>query len=111
MSKDFENAPDLKDAMNKADERPARPKLELDAEKYQRYIDDPSLSRAEKEQVLEALWSIIIAFVDLGFDVGPASESCGKDAKVLESTEETDSNRTSLKKTELKQAFADEPEQ
>jgi len=34
---------------------------------YQDYLDDPSLSDDQKEEIIHALWTIIIAFVELGF--------------------------------------------
>lgn len=57
--------------------------LTLDLEKYQPYLDDPDLSDDQKRAFLEALWSIITAFVDLGYGIHPVQitlkETCGKD--------------------------------
>lgn len=55
---------------------PARPVVTLDVEKYKIFLDDPALSEAEKENFLQALWSIIVTFVDLGFGVHPLQEVC-----------------------------------
>ncbi|GAB5470449.1 MAG: hypothetical protein Kilf2KO_34790 [Rhodospirillales bacterium] len=52
--------------------------LTLDVEKYQRYLDDPRSSDDQKRQVIEALWTIIVGFVDLGFGVHPAQQVCGQ---------------------------------
>lgn len=52
--------------------------MTLDVEKYQRYFDDSSLSEEEKLQFLEAMWTIILCFVDLGFSVEPSEKSCGQ---------------------------------
>lgn len=52
----------------------AKTSLEIDTAKYQAYFDNPSLSDAQKEEIMQALWSIIVAFVDLGFGVHPAQE-------------------------------------
>ncbi|UWQ83108.1 hypothetical protein [Leisingera caerulea] len=58
-----------------------RPRIEVDVAFYQDMLDDPSLSDEQKKQIIEALWSIIVAFVDLGFGVHPAQAAnpCGKD--------------------------------
>lgn len=63
--------------------------LRIDVERYQHMLDEPGLTEEQKRQALEALWSIIIAFVELGYGVHPAQEVCGKDEK---SSEEQDKN-------------------
>ena len=52
--------------------------LEIDVAKYQAMIDDPKISEGEKRQFVEALWQILVTFVDLGFDLHPATVACGK---------------------------------
>ena len=52
--------------------------LTLDVDRYQKYLDDADLSEAQKQDVLEALWSIIVSFVDLGFGVHPVQRACGQ---------------------------------
>ena len=56
---------------------PARSTLTLDAERYQRYLDEADLTEEQKRQFFEALWVVIVSFVDLGFEVRPAN-SCGE---------------------------------
>lgn len=51
--------------------------LTLDVELYQQYLDAPDVSEDQKRQFLEAMWSIMVGFVDLGFEVR-AEESCGQ---------------------------------
>jgi len=51
-----------------------RPSVEIDTAKYQKYLDDPSLSEDQKEEIIKALWVILTAFVDLGFGVHPAQQ-------------------------------------
>lgn len=51
-----------------------RSKVTFDIDKYKALLDDPSLSEAEKEEFLKALWSIVVAFVELGFGVHPLQE-------------------------------------
>jgi len=73
--------------------RPARPVVTVDVEKYKELLDDPNLSEAEKESFLQALWSIVVAFVDLGFGVHPLQEVCAKELKeAFDKADGTDSN-------------------
>ena len=58
----------------------ARPRLTVDVEKYQAMLDDSELTEEQKRQVLEDLWSIIVSFVELGFQMHPVQEVCGKDS-------------------------------
>ncbi|MCB9958711.1 MAG: hypothetical protein H6843_08925 [Rhodospirillaceae bacterium] len=84
---------------------PARPIMTIDLEKYQSLLDDPRLSDEHKEEFLEALWSIVVAFVELGFGVHPLQEVCeqnqptdektSKDAFDLVRSEESESDKTS----------------
>lgn len=43
--------------------------LTLDLERYAKHFDGLEISEADRNALLEALWSIMVAFVDLGFDV------------------------------------------
>jgi len=61
----------------------SRPIITVDVEKYQSLIDDPTLTQAQKEEFLQALWSIILSFVELGFGVHPLQEVCGQDSGKL----------------------------
>jgi hypothetical protein len=49
--------------------------LTLDYALYERYLADSGLSDAEKREFLDALWSIIVSFVDLGFGVHPLQQA------------------------------------
>lgn len=78
---------------------PARPIVGVDVEKYKAFLDDPALSEAEKENFLQALWSIVVTFVDLGFGVHPLQEVCDEDEvpaealkEAFDSTERAESN-------------------
>ncbi|MEO1564320.1 MAG: hypothetical protein AAFR98_12855, partial [Pseudomonadota bacterium] len=71
--------------------------LEIGTAKYQKYLDDPALSPEQKDQIIESLWTIIAAFVDLGFEVHPAQvvmdeKGCGQLADPLDQAGHTDSN-------------------
>lgn len=48
-----------------------RKRLEIDLERYQIYIDDIDLSDEQKADFMNALWTVIVAFVDLGYGVHP----------------------------------------
>lgn len=56
---------------------PPRRTLTLDVEKYQRMLDTTDLCEVDKTALIEALWSFVASFMDLGYLVGPI-ESCGK---------------------------------
>lgn len=58
----------------------AKPTLTVDVDKYQAMLDDSELTEEQKRRVLEDLWSIIVSFVELGFQVHPVQEVCGKDS-------------------------------
>ena len=58
------------------------PRVEIDVQKYQHYLDDCDLSEVQKAQFLEALWSIIATFIDLGYGIHPIQEVCGKPDKL-----------------------------
>ena len=55
--------------------------LMIDWNMYEKYLEGSELSEVKKRELLETLWSIITSFVDLGFDVHPVQQVCGKDAK------------------------------
>ncbi|MCG7493896.1 hypothetical protein [Thalassobius sp. Cn5-15] len=46
-------------------------KLEIDVERYQGYLDENNLSDEQRKDFVQALWTVIVAFVDLGYGVHP----------------------------------------
>ena len=56
----------------------ARPVVTIDYERYEHFLEDSDWSEDQKRQFIEALWSIIVSFVDLGFGVHPAQQACGQ---------------------------------
>ncbi|KIC51054.1 hypothetical protein [Tateyamaria sp. ANG-S1] len=42
------------------------------------YLEDEAANDAQKRELIEALWSIILAFVDLGWDINSTPETCGE---------------------------------
>lgn len=47
----------------------------VDYERYQHYLDNSDLSDEEKQQVIQALWDVIVNFVDLGIGVHPLQQT------------------------------------
>ena len=50
----------------------------MGAPQYEHFLEDQGLSAEQKRAMLEALWSIIVSFVDLGFGVHPVQQACGQ---------------------------------
>lgn len=55
-----------------------RPVVTFDVSRYEHFLEDQGLSAEQKRAMLEALWSIIVSFVDLGFGVHPVQQACGQ---------------------------------
>lgn len=81
------------------------------AEKYQYMLDGSGMNDAQKQDVLEALWSMVVAFVDLGFGVHPVQQACGQLEKELDQSANAESDQVKCKKPDLKNTFNDAPEQ
>ena len=56
-----------------ADER-CYPPLKLDVARYEELLDDCDMSVEERAALLEAMWNIVVSFVDLGFDLHPLQQ-------------------------------------
>lgn len=52
-----------------------RPTLTLDFDRYAPFLDDEDIGEDDKRALLEALWSIVVGFVDLGFEVRAVGEA------------------------------------
>lgn len=59
----------------------ARAVVTFDAARYEHFLEEMDLTDEQKRALLEALWSIIVGFVDLGFGVHPVQQSCGQNAQ------------------------------
>lgn len=69
MSKDDKtDLPDLAE-LEVSTEFSTPPALELDTSKYLPDVEDFDMTEAQKIELLETLWEIMRAFVELGFDV------------------------------------------
>ncbi len=62
--------------------------LTLDVDYYQSFLDDTDIPEHKKQEFIEALWSIITAFVDLGFGIHPVQQA------TKQNTEESTSQHT-----------------
>ncbi|MEM8549111.1 MAG: hypothetical protein AAGF46_13210, partial [Pseudomonadota bacterium] len=49
-------------------------RLELDVEAYRYFLEAAGLSPDQEREVIEALWGVIVGFVDLGFGLHPAQQ-------------------------------------
>ncbi|MAZ18484.1 MAG: hypothetical protein CL535_19430 [Ahrensia sp.] len=60
----------------------ARPIVTVDVEKYQSFLDESDLTDEQKEEFLNAIWSIVVSFVEFGFGVHPLQEVCGQNSEI-----------------------------
>jgi len=56
-----------------------RPALRVDWMDWLPYLDDEDISQEQKREWIETVWSIVLAFVDLGFDIKSTPEICGEE--------------------------------
>ncbi|WP_037226929.1 hypothetical protein [Roseobacter sp. GAI101] len=54
------------------------PSLSVDWEAYGVMLDASDMPEAQKRELIQTLWSIVTAFVDLGFGVHPVQQVCGQ---------------------------------
>ena len=52
--------------------------VSFDWREFLPHLAEADLTDAEKQAFIETMWSIVLAFVDLGFEVGADPESCGE---------------------------------
>lgn len=52
--------------------------LTLDVALYESYLENTDMTEDERRVFLEALWSVIVGFVDLGFEIHPLQLACGQ---------------------------------
>ena len=98
--------PDLAGALERA---AGNTSVAFDVEKYQVYLDDPALSAEQKEELLRALWTIISAFVELGFGVHPIQQACGQVEKEYDAGRLPESDVLISGNIELTDDFNDGP--
>lgn len=74
--------------------------LQVDVERYQAYLDDSEMTDKERSQVIEALWVIVSCFVELGFQVHPTQQACGKVKNALDVAGNSDSTEVQSRHSE-----------
>lgn len=57
----------------------SRPALRFDWMDWLPYLEDADIPDEQKREWIETVWSIVLAFVDLGFDIKSAPEICGEE--------------------------------
>lgn len=62
---------------------PPRPSLSIDWEVYAAMLEDSDMPLDQQRELIETLWSIVVAFVDLGFDLNPVAQICGQSDDAL----------------------------
>lgn len=84
-------------------EEPERsPALTIDWESYEHYLEDSDLSEAEKRAFIETMWSIMVSFVDLGFNLSPTRKICGEVDPLAALTEKSIRDVVKLEDTNMK---------
>ena len=56
----------------------AKPSLHLTWEDWLPYLEDSTATDAEKRQLIETLWSIMLAFADLGWELDAPEKTSGQ---------------------------------
>ena len=84
---------------------PKRPSLSVDWEVYAAMLEDSDMPLDQQQELIETLWSIVVMFVDLGYDVKPVLQSCGEDQEALD---QDSSDLVSLLNNEWAQTRAEE---
>lgn len=59
------------------------PCLSIDWELYAAMLEESDMPMDQQKELIEALWSIVVMFVDLGFDLNPVTQICGEPEDVL----------------------------
>lgn len=55
-----------------------RPSIRLDIKDWMPYLEDKDVPEADKIELIETIWNIAKAFVDLGWDLDTAEENSGQ---------------------------------
>jgi len=61
----------------------SRPSLSIDWELYAAMLEDSDMPLEQQKELVETLWSIVVMFVDLGFDLNPVCQICGEPEDAL----------------------------
>jgi hypothetical protein len=71
----------MHDGMIKEFNEKSRPTLTVDWMAYAHHLEDSAMSDDEKREFIETLWSVVVSFIDMGFDVRSPDDACGQEAK------------------------------
>ncbi|MEM8761142.1 MAG: hypothetical protein AAGE83_12615 [Pseudomonadota bacterium] len=52
--------------------------LEVDLDQFQHRLDSAGMTEARRSEYLQLVWSIVLQFVDLGYQLHPVQQSCGQ---------------------------------
>lgn len=58
-------------AMSGSDEARPRPSIAIDWKTYGRFLEESDWDDARKQEFIELLWSLVVSFIDLGFELNP----------------------------------------
>ena len=81
------------------------PSLSVDWEVYAAMLEDSDMPLDQQQKLVETLWSIVVMFVDLGYDIKPVPRICGEDQEALD---QDSSDLVSLLNNEWAQTRAEE---
>ena len=62
---------------------PTAPTLSIDWELYASMLAESDMPLEDQKELVETLWSIAVAFVDMGFDLSPVQQICGESEEAL----------------------------
>ncbi len=60
--------------------------LHFDPSAYQHFVENCGLSEAQQQELLATIWQIVVAFVDLGFNLHPIQQVIGADTLEVDSS-------------------------
>ena len=53
--------------------------LRFDWQDWLPYFEDEAIPDDQKQELIETLWAIVTAFVDMGWSLNPTQQICGQD--------------------------------
>lgn len=60
-----------------------KPRLTIDWDAYLPFFEDSDIPEEQKRALIEALWSIVLCFVDLDFELGSTlAQACGQEVSL-----------------------------
>ena len=68
------------------------PVVTVDFQYYEKYLSDYEISEAQKRELIAALATIMMGFVDLGFGIAPGQIPCGEGENGREFSSENPGN-------------------